>query len=109
MLNADQTITVAKTDGEAYTLTEITGVSWFDKLQLVMQGEGMKFANVTRIRIPAAATPAVLPEVGDIVVLGSVTGTPAKPADFAGYRTAKIMSVGDNRRGSLPHVSITCQ
>ncbi len=32
-----------------------------------------------------------------------------KPAALAPYNPRKIMGVGDNRRGSLPHLAVVCQ
>lgn len=109
MLACDKTVTLVKCDGEDYTTTVIHGVSWFDKTQVKLEGSGLVFANVTKVRIPAAAIPATLPEAGDNIVLGTITGTVTKPADLAPYHPRKIMGVGDNRRGRLPHLVVVCQ
>ena len=109
MLMCDKTVTLVKCDGEAYTTTVIAGVSWFDKVQVKLESTGLAFANATKVRIPAAVIPAILPEVGDILILGEVTTTLEKPADLAPYRHVKIMVVGDNRRGRLPHLAVVGQ
>ncbi|MEG0764409.1 MAG: DUF6751 family protein [Pseudoflavonifractor sp.] len=109
MLGCDKTVTLVRCDGESYTTTIIVGVSWFDKARIKLEGEGLAFANATAVRIPAAAVPAILPKVGDTLILGAVTRPLEKPADLAAYRHVKIMAVGDNRRGGRPHVGLTCQ
>ena len=109
MLACDQTVTLVKCDGEDYTLTVIEGVSWFDKVKVALQDKGLKFANATKVRIPADKVPTVPPVVSDILVLGTVTGTIEKPADLAAYRRVTIMAVGDNRRGRLPHLAVIGQ
>jgi len=109
MLMCDKTITLVKSDGEAYTTTAIEGVSWFDKVQVKLESTGLVFANATKVRIPSAVIPSTLPKVGDILILGEVTTALEKPADLAPYRHVKVMAVGDNRRGRLPHLAVVCQ
>lgn len=111
MLNCDVTITLVKFNGTAYSCTAVDGVSWFDKTQIKTENAGLVFANVTKIRIPSGKVPAVLPEVGDHVFKGTLTTgvTISKPSDLAAHNPRKIMSVGDNRRGNLPHVMVICQ
>ncbi len=112
MLYANETITLIKCDGENYTTNLLVGVSWFDKTKVAMEGPGLAFANVTTIRIPPACLPSgVSPEVGDQVVRGQLPPelTLEKPADLLPYHPRKVMSVGDNRRGGLPHWAVVCQ
>ena len=109
MLACDKTVTLVKCDGEAYTTTVIEGVSWFDKVQVKLESTGLVFANATKVRIPAASIPATLPGAGDILILGEVTTALTKPADLAPYRHVKIMAVGDNRRGRMPHLAVVGQ
>ena len=109
MLACNKTVTLVKCDGENYTTTTIVGVSWFDKVQVKLEGSGLVFANATKVRIPDANIPTVLPEVGDILILGEITAALEAPADLASYRYVKIMAVGDNRWGRLPHLLVVCQ
>ena len=78
MLECNQTITLIKCDGEAYTGQVFDGVSWYDKTKVRVEGAGLVFANATSIRIPAAAIAptALLPKVGDQVIHGRL------PLDF---------------------------
>jgi hypothetical protein len=50
-----------------------------------------------------------MPKVGDILILGEVATALETPADLASYRHVKIMAVGDNRRGRIPHLLVVCQ
>ena len=111
MLACTDTITVIKCDGEFYTVAVYVGVSWYDKAKVKLENTGLVFANATRIRIPAASLPisGVLPEVGDQVIRGRLPldADIRTPADLAPYKPRRIMAVGDNRRGGLPHVAVT--
>lgn len=109
MLACDKTVTLVKCDGEAYSTTVIKGVSWFDKVQVKLEGAGLAFANATKVRIPDANIPTAMPKVGDILILGEVATALETPADLASYRHVKIMAVGDNRRGRIPHLLVVCQ
>lgn len=112
MLACDQSITLIKCDGEKYTATVFDGVSWYDKTKVRVEGAGLVFSNASSIRIPAAAisSSAPLPEVGDQVIHGLLPfGTVVeKPADIAPYHPRKVMTVGDNRRGGMPHLVVIC-
>lgn len=113
MLGCDQIITLIKCDGENYAATVFNGVSWFDKTRVITEDTGLVFFNASSIRIPADVIPvdSPLPEVGDHVIRGllSAGATLEKPADLAPYHPRKVMSVGDNRRGGLPHLAVICQ
>ncbi len=109
MLNCTETITLVRCDGQCYTTTEIFGVSWYDKSGGVMTDGGINPSNTLIIRIPADRLGDVMPQTKDQVARGSVSGTITAPADLKAYRPRTVMSVGDNRRGSLPHVVVTCQ
>ena len=113
MLECNQTITLIKCDGEAYTGQVFDGVSWYDKTKVRVEGAGLVFANATSIRIPAAAIAptALLPKVGDQVIHGRLPldFTVERPADLAPYHPRKVVAVADNRRGGLPHVAVVGQ
>lgn len=109
MLACDKMVTLVRCDGMTFTCMMIEGVSWFDKRIAAIQEKGLAVANEVKIRIPAAnLPPGVMPRVGDVVVLGAVDQPIARPADMDSYRHAKVLAVGDNRRGRLPHVAVSC-
>lgn len=111
MLNCDETITLVKYNGTAYNCIVVNGVSWFDKTQIKTENAGLVFANATKIRIPSEKVPSSLPEVDDQIIKGTLPSslTVVKPADLYPYHPRKIMGVGDNRHGRLPHVVVICQ
>lgn len=109
MLNCTETITLVRCDGQSYTMTEIIGVSWYDKSGGVMTDGGINPSNTLIIRIPANCFGDVLPQSKDQVVRGSISTTITTPADLAPYRPRTVMNVGDNRRGTLSHVVVTCR
>ena len=109
MLACNETITIIRCNGESYTTVVINGVSWYDKIQAKLESTGMTYANEVKIRIPTASLPDKLPEVGDLVIKGVIPDIPTVPADIAPYKPRKIMAVGDNRRGRIPHVAVTAQ
>ena len=94
-------------DDDAYAVTTISGVSWFNKTRIKAEGTGVVYDNVVYLRIPAAVLPAGwLPVEGDHVFLGEPAGEITTPAQLAGYQPRKVMTVGDNRRGRLAHVAV---
>lgn len=113
MLMCGETVTLVKCDGEEYVTTVFEGVSWFDKTQIKLENTGMVYANAVKIRIPAETltTDTLQPEVGDSVFRGTIPEGAAlrTPKDLAAYHPRKVMAVGDNRRGRLPHVVVIGQ
>ena len=109
MLQCSDTITVIHCDGERYTTTVIRGVSWYDKTQIKQESNGMAYANVVKIRIPEHALPDTRFMVGDLVIRGTMAAAPTSPADIAPYNPRKIMALGDNLRGGLPHVAVIAE
>lgn len=113
MLGCDESVTLIKCDDETYTFTTFEGVSWHDKTQIKVEGTGLVFANAVKIRIPAASVmpDGPLPEVGDHVVKGGLPegATIDRLADLAPFSPRKVMAVGDNRRGGLPHLVVIGQ
>ena len=104
MIACDQTITLVKhvteKDGDTYTCTTVNGASWFSKTVITTSGDGAKPANTYDVRIVGNVD--IDPTPGDYIALGVVDGI-TKPADLKGKTHFRITSVGDNRRGSLPH------
>lgn len=113
MLYCNDVISIIKCDGEAYTVSTLSGVSWYDRTQVKTENAGLVYANSVKVRIPTAAIPAdmPLPEVGDHIVHGALPDgvTIARPADLAALHPRKVMAVADNRRGGIPHVAVIGQ
>ena len=109
MLQCSDTITIIRCSGDSYTSTVIRGVSWYDKTQIKQESTGMTYANVVKIRIPEDVLPDTPPNVGDLVIRGTMAAAPTSPADIAPYKPRKIMAVGDNLRGGLPHVAVIAE
>lgn len=108
MLAANRVITVVHYDGEGYESRVIDGVSVHQRVEHKVQELGVVAAMVTSIRIPADVLPDVLPEAGDFVVLDRAEGI-ASRQDMNQYGYAVIVGVGDNRRGGMPHIKLTCK
>lgn len=111
MLGCTETVTFVRLvkgkDDDAYETRTLSGVSWFNKTRIMAEGTGVVYDNVVYIRIPAEAMPADwLPAEGDHVFHGEPSGSITTPAQLAAYKPRKVMTVGDNRRGGLPHVGV---
>lgn len=109
MLETNVDITLVRCDGESYTCTPIQGVSWFEKVKMSVQDNGLVAARVVTVRIPEAQLPAgTMPKVGDYLVKGQVETVTGR-ADLDAHPYAVVIGVGDNRRGTgLRHVVVTC-
>ena len=110
MLACDKVITVIRYADAVYNCTVIDGVSWYEKLQITVQDKGMASANIVKIRIPENCLPnGFLPQPGDVVVYGTISGKLDGPADFGAYRHFTVLGVGDNRRRDslISHVAVT--
>ena len=111
MLGCTETVTFVRLvkgeDDDAYEARTLSGVSWFNKTRIKAEGTGVVYDNVVYIRIPAKALPEDwLPAEGDHVFHGTPGGSITTPAQLAAYKPRKVMTVGDNRRGRLPHVAV---
>lgn len=114
MLHCTETVTFVRlvkgADNDTYVATVFQGVSWFNKTRIKTENAGVVYDNAVQIRIPAAAiTTQSLPQVGDYIVRGTVMGEIARRSDIEAYAPRKVMAVGDNRRGGLPHVAVIGQ
>lgn len=111
MLACNETVTIIHCDGEKYTSIEVNGVSWYDKTQIKVEGNGLVYSNAVMVRIPLDAVPDPLPKVGDQIIRGALPPNTIieRPADIAPYHPRKIMTIGDNRRGKLSHVAVIGQ
>ncbi len=113
MLACTETVTfirrVSGADTDTYTTAVFSGVSWFDRTRVRAEDTGLVYDNAVQIRIPAALVGDFFPDVGDAVVRGAVTGTISRRSDLEAYSPRKVVAVGDDRRGGLPHVSVIGQ
>lgn len=89
-------------DGDRYECVPVSDVSWFRKEIIAISAEGAKPVNTCVCRIPVSSL-NIAPETGDYLVHGSVQGVNRAPQDFGTLDYMQITSVGDNRRGGLPH------
>ncbi|WP_317853797.1 DUF6751 family protein [Chakrabartyella piscis] len=111
MLGADQTITIIQKsydleeDLDVYEAYSIEGVSWFSKMIAAVQDKGLTSGNTFVVRIPESVELPCDIKIGDLVVHGVVSAI-TKQADLAGMEYFTVLSVGDNRRGKLPHIAI---
>ena len=110
MLACDETMTLIRSDGQSYTCTVFSGVSWHDKTQVTPGNNGLTYANYTQARIPKDVLEAagVMPKTGDHIVRGVVESV-ATPKELAAYAPRKVLTVGDNLRGRFPHVAVIGQ
>lgn len=104
MLACDQTVTLIKhiteNDGDSYTCETIHGVSWFTKTVITTSKDGATPANTYEVRILNGV--GISPAPGDYVARGEISSV-QRPSDLKEVEHFRITSVGDNRRGSLPH------
>lgn len=110
MLACDEIMTLVRSDGEFYTCTVFSGVSWFDKTQVAAGNNGLTYANYVKVRIPQDVLEAaeVTPRTGDHIVRGEVESI-STPRELATYSPRKVLSVGDNLRGKFPHLAVVGQ
>lgn len=113
MLGCTETVTfvrlVKRENDEYYLASVFDNVSWFEKTRIRSENTGVVYDNAVHIRIPAASIGSrELPKKGDHVIHGTFPlGAEANsPADLAKYGALKVLEVGDNRRGGLPHVVV---
>ena len=108
MLVCTETVTFIRCDGDGYALQTYSGVSWFAKTVVRLEGAGLVHADEVRIRIPASVLGAdALPKVGDQVIHGAFDSVPTKQSEIAAHHPRRVLGVGDNRRGGIPHVAVT--
>lgn len=108
MLGANRVITVIHYADGAYYCDVIEGVSVYQRVEHTVGDKGVVAAVVATIRIPEAVLPERLPEAGDFVVFDRAESI-AERQDIEMYGHTVIIGVGDNRRGNLPHIKLTCK
>lgn len=106
MLACNEVLTLVRhireKDGDRYECSAVPCASWFRKEIVAISPDGAKPVNTCICRIPGET---VMPEphAGDYLVRGIVRDVSRAPNDFGGLDYMQITSVGDNRRGGLPH------
>ena len=111
MLACTETITILQLeydtslDKDVYKSWVVSGVSWFSKLIVGLDGKGLSGKSEYKIRIPASVGLPTIVQPGDIIVRGNA-GVVKSAADFERLEHFKVLSVGDNRRGGLPHWAV---
>ena len=113
MLACTETITLVQqeegVESDTYRCTVIDGVSWYDRAKAVLQEHGLTAMRETKIRIPESVLPpGVFPQEGNFIVRGEVSEI-TQITGLADYVSIRVMAVGDNRRGRLPHVLVIGQ
>ncbi len=107
MLQCNETVTIVRLiGGKDYETEVITGCSWYDKRIASLGDKGVQMAPTYKVRIPSDRLPKNMPNIGDYIVRGRVPDAIGCIKDLQGYHYGKIMTVGDNRRGNLPHVLV---
>lgn len=111
MLACDETATLVHRveEGEAdrYVCTVLCGVSWFAKTCVALSADGAKPVNTLRARIPEGVLPdGVKPHEGDYLVRGAVPELNG-PEELKGLEYFVVSAVGNNRRGGMPHWSVS--
>lgn len=121
MLECNKTVTlihhIKTVDGDVYECIPVSRASWFRKTTISTSGDGAKPSNSfeCRIMVDEAGIPSFesvinefTPALGDHVAFGIVSGI-EKPSDLKNLDCFRITSVGDNRRGALPHWRLSGQ
>ncbi len=132
--NADITIYNRQYDTEkkpCFIRHEIKGVSWYAAVKVSEDPSGLSGGNVVKIRIPESAKADGRPALERYLPPAVYRSAPAekraqywtlengdyfckgegreieKPSDLKGLESyGQIRSVGDNRRGGLPHIRL---
>lgn len=111
MLACDETATLVRHteegDEDVYICVPLRGVSWFAKVGVAVTADGVKPVNTLRVRIPDGVLPEdVTPRAGDLMVRG-VLEKLERPSELEGRSYFVVTAVGDDRRGNLPHWSVS--
>lgn len=107
MLACRETVTLVhhevETEADRYTCTVIHGASWYSKIKVELQKNGLVHAKEVKIRIPEVNMPeGAEPCESDFMIRGEALVI-EKQSDLEQYEYIRIMAVGDNRRGGIPH------
>ncbi len=104
MLACTETITlvrhIAENAGDSYESSVIPRASWFAKTIITTSADGATPSSSFEVRIPT--TDDINVNTGDYVVKGELSGV-TSPKDLKGTEHFRVTTIGDNRRGRLPH------
>ena len=110
MLECNNVVTIIHhnkdVDGDSYTCTTMGNASWFKKTSIVTAADGARPSNTYDVRI--MTDEYVYISHGDYVALGIVLDI-QKVSDLKNTDHFRITSIGDNRRGRLPHWRLSGQ
>lgn len=105
-------------DGDVYECIPVSRASWFRKTTISTSGDGAKPSNSFECRIlvdgegipcfESVKSNEFTPALGDHIAFGIVSGI-EKPSDLKNLDCFRITSIGDNRRGGLPHWRLSGQ
>lgn len=111
MLATTETITLyrrtydQKAEHDSYLQWEIKGVSWFSKWVIGTEGKGAGDRSEYMVRIPTKVSLPTEIQTGDMIARG-VCPPITHQKELAGREHFTVTSVGDNRRGGLPHWAV---
>lgn len=111
MLACTETITIVQLgydstqDADVYQSWIVSGVSWFSKLVVGLDDKGLAGKFEFKVRIPVSVGLPTIIQPGDIIVHGNA-GTVQKAADYKDMEYFIVLSIGDNRRGGIPHWAV---
>lgn len=111
MLDCTETITIVQlgydvaTDKDIYKSWIVSGVSWFSKQVVGIDGKGLTGKSEFKVRVPASVGLPTVIKPGDIIVRGNA-GIVKKSENYKGLEFFTVLSVGDNRRGGIPHWAV---
>lgn len=94
-------------DDDIYQCYTAVRASWHQKTTIATSADGAKPVNTYDVRIFGDFF-GVIPSLGDYVVKGIVLGIET-PRDLKNEVYFRITSIGDNRRGGLPHWRVSGQ
>lgn len=129
MVSCTQTVTLynkyIENRQERWQRTVIDGVSWFGKERTSVSAEGSTSADTAIIRIPESSLADYVPypqwmvaredwtlRNGDVLVNGAIDievlrGESISKVLAETEQTVTVGSIGDNRRGPLPHIRVS--
>lgn len=111
ILACDEAVTYIAHSGaenaDGYAMTLIDGASWYAK-RIYSPGDGAAVSTETIVRVPEENVPQGLRfSTGDYIARGDRTGSAFDPKLLQDPECFQITSIGDNRRGALPHWRIS--
>lgn len=110
VIGCTETVTLVhhiKGDDDIYECHTVGKASWYEKTTISTSADGAKPVNTFDVRLFGDLT-GVQPAKGDYIVKGIIDSVET-PADLKNEVYFRITSIGDNRRGGLPHWRVSGQ